>query len=523
MKHMRKFTRRRVIKWVLLPPLAAALSAPGGLAQIRPYQRNPWYWEYDGRPVLLLGGSTRDNIFQLAGDQALTKELDLLKTAGGNYIRCTMSSREYTPEGYRWDLLPYPYAKAGGRYDLDRWDEEYWGRLRTFLSETKRRGIIVQLEFFDRWNEAGDSRKPGNGWYSSPWNPNNNINYDWDDSPLLQPGKTPFYNPFHLAAVRQDPVLLKVQQRYVRKVLDVVIDGGFDHVIFQIDNESGIGDATLEPDPYWARFARDYARSRGWEIYVCTSRRFHFPTPYETREFRDWNNPEIRVPITNPAFNYCDVSQNNGESGETHYANIVWYREKVNEYGGPRPINNVKCYHFNWPIGAPWKDRTAGTDAEASARPWRIVFAGGASVRFHRETAYRPGKLREGYGLGPEAQTLIKSLRMFAGRVPLFEMEPENGRLSDRSPDEAYCLESVRGHYAVLFTGKGDGKVGLDLPALELPLRVEWLDVAGALWRPGRMLRGGRTEWLIRPGAGLWVAVLSPVRPGRRNGARRQP
>jgi hypothetical protein len=78
-----------------------------------------------------------------------------------------MSSREYTPEGYRWDLSPYPFAKVNGKYDLRQWDEVYWNKLRTFLRETQQRGIIVQLEFWDRWNEAGNSRQPSSGWYCS--------------------------------------------------------------------------------------------------------------------------------------------------------------------------------------------------------------------------------------------------------------------------------------------------------------------------------------------------------------------
>ena len=97
---------------------AALISlASGGriFAQIMPYPNNPSYWQYGGRQTLLFGGSDRDNIFQWAGDGTkLTDHLDLLCACGGNYIRCTMSSREYTVEGYRWDLLPYPFAKIDG-------------------------------------------------------------------------------------------------------------------------------------------------------------------------------------------------------------------------------------------------------------------------------------------------------------------------------------------------------------------------------------------------------------------------
>ena len=68
---------------------------------VRPYYQNPSYWQYREKPMLLFGGSDRDNIFQWAGDGTrLTDHLDLLAKCGGNYIRCTMSSREYTPQGH---------------------------------------------------------------------------------------------------------------------------------------------------------------------------------------------------------------------------------------------------------------------------------------------------------------------------------------------------------------------------------------------------------------------------------------
>jgi len=485
-------------------------------APIRPYSRNPSYWEYHGKPIVLIGGSDRDNIFQWAGDGTrLTDHLDLLESCGGNYIRCTMSSREYTPEGYRWDLLPYPFAKTDGKYDLHKWNELYWSKLRTFLAETKKRGIIVQLEFWDRWNECGNSRVQHFGWYYSPWNPNNNLSYDWSDSPLLKEGRTDFYNALHRAAVENDPVLLPFQQEFIRKILDEVIDGGFDHVLFQVDNESGIGDETLEPDPYWARFAREYAASKGidYDIYVCSSRRFHTPTPYKTTNFRDWDNPEIRVPIVNPAFNFCDISQNNGTSGQRQYDNILWYRSRVLAHGA-RPINNVKCYHFNWPIGGSFgKDRTSPTDAEAGAKYWRAVFAGAASIRFHRHTPIQQNGLREGLGLTPEGQRHLRSMREFVDAAHIFRMNPRNDLLSHRVIDEAYCLADPGQQYAVFFTGDDDRRVRIQLTASGRLFELRWLNIATSCWieRATIPSRGG--YMLCAPGSGHWIALLTVSKP----------
>lgn len=495
---------------MLLVWLSLCIPATGW-SQIRPYAKNPWYWQYENKPLLLIGGSDQDNIFQWAGDGTkLADHLDLLAASGGNYVRCTMSSRSYAKGGHCWNVYPYPFANTGGKYDLLRWNEAYWSKLRTFLEETKKRTIVVQLEFWDRWNESGDSRQPGNGWYDSPWNPNNNINYDWSDSSLLLRGKTPFYNPFHMAAVVNDPVLLPLQQRFVRKLLDEVINGGFHHVLFQVDNESGIGDASLEPDPYWAAFARRYARSRGRDIYVCTQRRFHSPTPYKTPSFQDWKNPEIRVPITNRAFNYCDISQNNGTVGQRQYDNIFWFRERVSAFGA-RPINNVKAYLFDWPIGAEFSERTPGGEREATTRLWRAVLAGAASFRFHRRTEFARRGIYPGLGLNDTVQTHLKSMSLLVHATDLFSMTPRPVLLAEREDDEAYCLAEPGKQYAVFFTGNGDRSVRLDLSAANRELELQWLDIANRRWHKTTRIPATGSQLLRPPGKGRWVAVLLPA------------
>jgi hypothetical protein len=84
---------------------------------IRPYVRNPFYWQYKGEPIVLIGGSDTDNLFQWTGSK-LTDHLDLLVSAGGNYVRNTMSSRN-TAFPYNDDGMAYPFRKLeDGRADL---------------------------------------------------------------------------------------------------------------------------------------------------------------------------------------------------------------------------------------------------------------------------------------------------------------------------------------------------------------------------------------------------------------------
>jgi hypothetical protein len=77
---------------------------------IRISQQYPRYWEYRGKPTLLLGGSVEDNLFQI---RDLKAHLDLLQSVGGNYVRCTMSSRD------PGDVWPF-HQREDGKYDASR-------------------------------------------------------------------------------------------------------------------------------------------------------------------------------------------------------------------------------------------------------------------------------------------------------------------------------------------------------------------------------------------------------------------
>jgi hypothetical protein len=94
---------------------------------IRPYEKNPFYWQYRGKPIMLLGGSDMDNLFQWTGSK-LTDHLDLLVSSGGNYVRNTMSSRNHAfplpgmPKShalvtvlYAWRVMVNPRAMDGGK------------------------------------------------------------------------------------------------------------------------------------------------------------------------------------------------------------------------------------------------------------------------------------------------------------------------------------------------------------------------------------------------------------------------
>ena len=487
------------MKYLLSPIVFILLAAP--CSGIEVYSKNPFYWSCDGKPILLLGGSGDDNLFQWAGAEfgdKLSKHLDLLVSVGGNYVRNTMSSRYDAVNGYNDTDMAYPFKKlVSGKYDLDQWNPDYWDRLDKFMIETRTRDIVVQLELWDLYAMLG--RDP---WSKQPWNPDNNINYTYENT-ILVSNKNGANQPFFSAPVSAgaDPVLKRYQDRYVRRILDTTLR--YDHVLYQIDNESPL---SFEISDYWATFVHTEAAARGKKIYVCDSRRFRAPSPYVTTEFCDWNNPDVHHPILHQnLYNYCDIAQNGGNTGQTHYDNLIWYRTCLLKHS-PRPMNHVKIYKFIWPTGTRWQSRLEPDETtHATQRFWRTVFGGAASARHHRN------KGNWGLGLEPRAQADIKSMRMLTHAISIFTMVPDNSLLAGRAENEAYAMAEAGEQFTVYFTGEADRSVQVDLTQARTPLTKQWLDIERCEWGTQTMIGGGELHTLAPLGPGQWAVLIKRV------------
>ena len=140
--------------------------------RIRPWSENNRYWQYEGKPIILLGASDDDNLFQWPAE-LLIPHLDNMKKIGANFVRNTMSDRR--DKGFE----VYPFKETDdGRYDLNQWNEVYWKRFDFFLKESAKRNIIVQIELWDRFDYSRSN------WDGNPYNPKNNINYNKEESGL---------------------------------------------------------------------------------------------------------------------------------------------------------------------------------------------------------------------------------------------------------------------------------------------------------------------------------------------------
>ncbi|MBD3242561.1 MAG: hypothetical protein GF331_18370 [Chitinivibrionales bacterium] len=216
---------------------------------------NRRYFQYRGKPIWLSGHSRMWTLtgFMSEGEKALDTSLDdepymdeirTVAEHGGHLMRVTA----YWPGDWKRGR-PMPWVMIdSGRFDLSRFNDDYWRRLRHFVSECARRDIIVHLEVWDRpglsaWNETR--------WPAHPFNPDNNVNYGTaviagGDGDVVGGDK-----PFYRTIAGGNPLLLGHQSAFVDRLLDECEP--MPNVIYCIENE-GWGGADWEC--YWARYIR---------------------------------------------------------------------------------------------------------------------------------------------------------------------------------------------------------------------------------------------------------------------------
>jgi hypothetical protein len=212
-----------------------AWCTSGGLAAEHPplalHPENGHYFLFRGKPaVLITSGEHYGAVLNLDFDYK--KYLDTLAADGLNNTR-TFSGAYVEPQGAfnitrntlaplegRF-ICPWPrsdepgYAGGGNKFDLSRWDEGYFRRLRDFLANASDRGVVVEMNLFCPMYDEKQ-------WILSPMNPRNNIQ-------ALGPQERR-----HVYTLDQHAGLLEVHERLVRKIVDELAE--FDNLYYEICN-----------------------------------------------------------------------------------------------------------------------------------------------------------------------------------------------------------------------------------------------------------------------------------------------
>jgi len=155
-------------------------------------------------------------------------------------------------------------------------------------------------------------------------------------------------------------------------------------------------------------------------------------------------------------------------------------------------LNNVKIYGAD--------TGRFGNDRDGMERFWRNIFGGLASARFHRPDS--------GLGLGAKAQANIRSMRMLTDRMDIFRCRPHNDLLSDRSPNEAYCIANPGVEYAVYFPDGGNVTLNLNVAASSKRPSIRWLDITRSKWSDTEQAQNTGKLRLHCPSRGYWAVLI---------------
>ena len=219
-------------------------SAAPARGPLSPHPGNPRYFT-DGsdRAVYLTGSHTWGNMQdQLSPDPDVKFDypayLDWTAAHGFNFIRGWHWEQAAWDNHTREKLLvsPLPFQRTGPgkaldgepRFDLTKFNAEYFDRLRSRVMEAGQRGIYVSVMLFEGFSV--DNRNPEyslNPWMGHPFNGRNNINSIDGDPAGTGSGKA-----VHTLAF---PQITAIQDTYVRRVVDAVND--LDNVLYEIGNE----------------------------------------------------------------------------------------------------------------------------------------------------------------------------------------------------------------------------------------------------------------------------------------------
>lgn len=207
---------------------------------IKLHPQNPHYFMMDKEPAILItSGEHYGAVLNLDFDYL--PYLDELKSTGMNLTRTF--SGAYCEKSGEFDiekntLAPFPnkyvcpwarsskpgYINGGNKFDLSQWDESYFKRLKDFVSEAGKRGIVVECVLFCPFYNPSL-------WTYSPMNAANNVNgvgtVDSTETYCLK-----------------EPKLTEIQLAMTRKVVEELNE--FDNLYYEICNEPYFGGVTLE-------------------------------------------------------------------------------------------------------------------------------------------------------------------------------------------------------------------------------------------------------------------------------------
>ncbi|HRT95688.1 MAG TPA: DUF6298 domain-containing protein, partial [Planctomycetota bacterium] len=236
---------------------------------LRIHPANPRYFaDASGKAVLLVGSHTWNNLLDMGVTDPppqfdFNAYLDWMVKLDHNFIRLwawelpswdPSANNQSWSQRKRYFAAPQPWLRTGPghardgkpKFDLDKFNPDYFERLRARVEAAGQRGFYVSIMLFEGWC----MQFIADAWANHPFNPANNVNGVNGDP--NGDGKGLEVHELSVKAVTA------VQEAYVRKVIDTVND--LDNVLYEISNENH--PPSTEWQHHLIRFIKDYERAK---------------------------------------------------------------------------------------------------------------------------------------------------------------------------------------------------------------------------------------------------------------------
>jgi hypothetical protein len=221
-----------------LLPFLLALTLPTRAAEHPPVSLHPengHYFLFRGKPTVLITSGEHYGAV-LNGDFDFARYLGELKRHGLNLTRTFSGVYREVPGSFnikdntlapKADAYVSPWVRSGDKYDLTKWNDAYFARLKNFLKTAGDHGVVVELVLFCTFYEDVL-------WDICPLNAKNNVNG------LGNVGREEVHT-------LKEKALNDAQLAFVRKLVAELSD--VDNVYYEVCNE-----------PYFAGVADDWQR-----------------------------------------------------------------------------------------------------------------------------------------------------------------------------------------------------------------------------------------------------------------------
>jgi hypothetical protein len=436
----------------LLPGEPAATQA--GDRPLALHQDNPHYFLFRGKPTVLITsaehyGAVLNRDFDITKylDELHTHRLNLTRTFTGVYCEDSKSfgiTRNTLAPASGKLLCPWArsttpgYAGGGNKFDLTKWDSAYFVRLKSFLEQASKRGIVVELTLFCPFYD--DSM-----WKLSPMNASNNVN---------GVGKLPRTAVYDRA---KNGPLQAIQETLVMKLVAEL--KGFDNLYYEVCNE-----------PYFGGVTDDWQR-RMIDVIALAEK------PLKHRHLISLNiaNGTKKIDKPHPAVSIFNF----------HYAS---------------PPDAVKQnFGLNKVIGDNETGFKGTADAHYRMEGWEFILVGGALYNNldysfavdHEDGSFKyPPRTPGGGNRGFRQQ--MKVLKDFIHRFDFVRMKPADTLIKGglQAKGRARALAEPGKQYALYLFGGPQANLELNLPQGDY--EAEWIDpVSGKVLKAGTVTAEG--------------------------------